>query len=378
MPEIDPEIMDIIKEEGADVFKACYQCGTCTGICPWNQVSRLPVRRIIHQAQLGLVDFENEDLWKCVSCNLCVQSCPRGVEIPDVMRALRRVIVEIGAGSIPHSLQITAKNITAAGNPLGESPEKRIDWTRNLDIKPFISGMEVLLFPCCYQSLETRAKKVIRSATGILKKAQVNFGILGNEQSCCGESIRKLGYENSYCNLERSNNELLKAAGARKIVVTSPHCYNSLKQYYENTDGNIEIIHIVQYYLELIQEGRLTFAKNLDTLVTYHDSCYLGRHANIYDAPRQVLQSIPGLKLVEMRDNHEKALCCGGGSGGLWRETKKEERLADSRLDQAIETGAHVLSVACPYCMVMFEDSALTKNYNIKIKDITEILEEVI
>jgi len=374
------EVMDIIKEEGGDVLKLCYQCGTCTATCPWNLVSSLLVRKLIHQAQVGLVDFEDEDVWRCVGCRLCVDRCPRGVEIVDIMRALRRVVVEVGAGKVPDSLRIAIKNVSAVGNPLGEPPEKRADWAKDLGVKTFTEGTEILYFPCCYQVYDPVVSRVARATADILKKADVDFGILSDNVVCCGESARKAGNESVFQNLAQTNIGAFQEAGVKKIVVTSPHCYHTFKEEYPELGGNFEVIHFSQYLAELIKEGRLKLTKELNKKVTYHDSCCLGRYANIYDEPRQVLEGIPGLELVEMQDTREYALCCGGCAGRLWLETKKGERFSDLRIDQALETEASVLATACPYCMVNFEDSLLTsdKGSVIEVRDIAELVQEAI
>jgi Fe-S oxidoreductase len=381
MQEVASEIADILKTEGGEVLKSCYQCGTCTGTCPWNQVSTFLSRRLIHKAQLGVVDFEDEEVWKCVSCKLCVQVCPRSIEIPDIMRALRRVVVGVGAGKIPDSLRISGKNLAGAGNPLGEPPEKRTDWIKDLDVKTFASGTDLLYFPCCYQSYDPRCKTVAQATADTLKKVGADFGILGNEQTCCGESIRKAGHESSFQGLVQKNNELFQGAGVKKTLVSSPHCYYTLKTEYGDQGTGMEVVHSTQFLAGLIADGKLKFTKELNKKVTYHDSCCLGRcwgEEGIYEEPRQILKSIPGIELVEMKDNRENALCCGGGGGGIWQETKKEERFADLRVDQAIDTGAQILAVACPYCMVMFEDSVLSSNKEIEVKDIVEIVQEAI
>jgi len=374
------EVIDIVKEEGGDILKLCYQCGLCTGTCPWNMVRSFMVRRLIHQAQLGLTDFEDEDVWTCVACRLCVDRCPRGVEIPDIMRALRRVIVEVGAGKVPDSLRIAIKNISGVGNPLGEPQEKRTDWAKDLGVKTYAKGTEILYFPCCYQVYDPSIQRVARATVSILKKAKVDFGILDGNEVCCGESARKAGSESLFRSLAQRNINLFNEAGVSKIVVTSPHCYHTFTEEYPEFGGNFEVIHFSQYLYELIKEGRIKFTKELNKKITYHDSCCLGRYAGIYDEPRQVLESIPGLELVEMRDYREYSLCCGGCAGRLWMETKKGERFSDLRIEQALDTGASVLAVACPYCMLNFEDSVLTSDKGdvIKIKDIAELVQEAI
>jgi Fe-S oxidoreductase len=311
---------------------------------------------------------------------LCVDRCPRGIELPDVMRAFRRVIVEVGAGKIPDSLRITIKNLSAVGNPLGEAAEKRNDWAKDLDVKTYTKGTGLLYFPCCYQVYDSSLRRVARATVNILKKAEVDFGILGDGGVCCGESIRKAGAERLFRNLAQTNFNAFDEAGAKKILVTSPHCYHTFRGEYPEVVGNVDVIHFLQYLVVLIKMGRIKFTKELNKTVTYHDSCCLGRHAGIYDEPRQVLESIPGLKLVEMRDTRQNSLCCGGCAGKLWMETKKGERLADLRIEQALETGASILAVACPYCMLNFEDSVLTSNRGdfIEVKDIIELVNEAL
>jgi len=374
------EAIDIIKEEGGEALKLCYQCGLCSGSCPWNMVRSFIVRRIIHQAQLGLVDFESEDMWQCVTCRYCVQRCPRGVEIIDVLRSLRRAIVSLGVAKVPDSLRITLKNISATGNPLGEEPEKRTDWTKNLDVKTFTKGTEILYFSCCVPAYDPKVQRVAQATANILKKAGVDFGIIGDKSVCCGESVRKAGDESLFQTLAQTNISNFDEAGVKKIVTTSPHCYYTFKNEYPEYGGKFEVVHFSQYLAELIKEGRLKFTKELNKRVTYHDPCYLGRHSGIYDEPRQVLESIPGLELVEMRNFRENSLCCGGGGGRIWMETKKGERLTDLRLEQALEVGADILAVACPYCMSNFEDSVLTldKGDVIEVRDIAELVQEAI
>ncbi|HEX75720.1 MAG TPA: (Fe-S)-binding protein [Dehalococcoidia bacterium] len=375
-----PETLDFMKEVGGEKFELCYQCGLCTGTCPWNRVRSFMLRKLIHQAQLGLVDFEDEDLWTCVGCKACVDRCPRGVEVVDIMRDLRRVIVEAGVGKVPDSLRLVAKNFAAVGNPLGEPRETRPDWAKDLGVKTYTKGTEILYFPCCIQTYDPSIQRVARAAANILNKADVDFGILGAEVSCCGESIRKSGSESVFQSLARNNIEAFTKAGVNKIVVTSPHCYHTFMQEYPELGGNFEVIHLSQYLNELINEGRLKFTKELNKKVTYQDSCCLGRYAGMYDEPRQTLKSIPGLELLEMWEYRENSLCCGGCAGRLWMETKKGERFSDLRLEQALETGASILAVACPYCMLNFEDSVLTSDKGdvIEIRDIAELVQEVI
>jgi len=374
------EALDIIKEEGGEIAKLCYQCGLCTGICPWNLVRNFSVRKTMHQAQLGLPDFESEDMWLCVTCNACVKRCPRGVSIIDVWRSFRRAITELGIGGIPDSIRITSKNISGVGNPQGEDREKRTDWAKDLDVKIFTKGTEILYVPCCYNAYDPQLEPSAKAAVAIMKKANVDFGIPGPEQSCCGESVRKAGNESLFQSLARSNINMFNEAGVTKIVTASPHCFHTFKNEYPELDGKYEVVHTTQFIAELIRDGKLEFTKELNKTITYHDSCYLGRHNDVYDEPREILQSIPGVTLVEMANHHENSLCCGGGGGRIWAETKKEERFSDIRLNQALDAGASVLAAVCPYCIANFKDSIVTTNKTeeIECKDITELVMEAL
>jgi Fe-S oxidoreductase len=362
----------------------CFQCGTCIAVCPYPVVmadnNRLSARRMLHEAQLGLTDFESEEIWTCTTCDTCVGQCPRGVEIIDFMRNLRRVEVELGVGKIPDSLRRAMTNIASVGNPFGEAREKRGDWAERLAVKPFTTGMELLYFPGCFPAYDARARKVAQATASILEKAGVDFGILGCQEDCCGESIRKAGNEKLFQNLAQHNIGVFAESGVKKILTTSPHCYHTFKNEYPQFEGDFEVIHYTQYLAQLIKEGRLKLSKELNKKVTYHDPCYLGRHNSIYEEPREILRSIPGLELVEIADSRQKSLCCGGGGGRIWLETKKGERLSDLRLEQAMETGASIVAVACPYCLINFEDSRLTvgKGDNIEIRDIAELVWEAI
>ena len=376
----DREVMEIIKEQGGEIAELCYQCGTCTAVCPWNRVKSFKVRELMHRAQLGLIDFEDEDLWTCLMCNNCVVKCPRGVKQVEIMRAFRRVVVEIGAGKIPDSLRLATKNVAAVGNPLGEAREKRPEWAKDLDVKTFTKGTEILYFPCCYQAYDPVHQRIARATVNILRKADVDFGLLGAELSCCGESLRKAGSESLWQNLAQQNIEVFNEAGVKKVLVTSPHCFHTFKEEYPLLGANYEVVHLSQYLDELIEEGKLKLTKELKKRVTYHDSCCLGRHMGIYDEPRKNLQSIPGLELVEMAEIREDALCCGGCAGRIWMETKKGERISDLRIDQAIETGAEILAISCPYCKLNFDDSVLSsgKDSLIQVKDIAELIQEAL
>jgi len=375
------EIIDVIKANGGEAFKLCYQCGLCDTVCPWNRVTTFSIRKIIRQATFGLTEIESEDIWRCTTCGRCPQRCPRGVKIIESGVSLRRIATEYGV--FPASvkpIRAVSANLIGEGNPFGEERKNRADWAKGLSVKTFTEGMEILYFPGCYPSYDPRLKKVARATANILNRAGVDFGILGSKENCCGESIRKTGDEELFKSLARENIKTFIDNGVKKIVVSSPHCYHTFKNEYPEFMANFEVVHISQYLFELIDGGRLELNKELEKKITYHDPCYLGRHNGIYDEPREVLKKIPGLDLDEMPDSREDSLCCGGGGGRIWMETPKAERFSDIRIEQAIGVGAEVLVTACPYCITNFEDSRLNREDSevIEIKDITEIIQEVI
>jgi Fe-S oxidoreductase len=375
------EIIDVIKESGGEAFKLCYQCGLCDTVCPWNRVRTFSMRKIVRQATFGLTEIESEDMWLCTTCGNCPRQCPRGVEIIEAGVSLRRIATEYGVFPTPvKPIRTVSASLVGEGNPLNEERAKRANWAEGLSVKRFTEGMEVLYFPGCYLSYDPRLKKVARATANILKKAGIDFGILGSKENCCGESIRKTGDEELFKRLARENIKTFIENGVKKILVSSPHCYHTFKNEYPEFKVNFEVDHISQYLFELIHEGRLELTKEYGKKVTYHDPCYLGRHNGIYNEPREALKQIRGLELMEMPDSLEDSLCCGGGGGRIWMETRKGERFSDLRLEQAIGVGAEVLVTSCPYCITNFEDSRLTleDGETTEVKDITEIIQEVI
>jgi len=375
------EIAEIIKDKGGDAFKYCYQCGLCDAVCPWNRVRQFSIRKIVRQATFGMTEIENEEIWRCTTCGTCPQRCPRDVQQIQSGVALRRIATEYGV--FPENvrpIRAISGNLGAEGNPLGEERKNRGAWAEGLGVKPFTEGMEVLYFSGCYLAYDRRLKKVATATAKILNQAGIEFGILGSKESCCGESIRKAGDEELFRRLAKDNIKAFIDHGVKKVLVSSPHCYHTFKNEYPEFMVHFEVVHAAEYVFDLIREGRLQPSKEYAKRVTYHDPCYLGRHNRIYDEPRDLLKAIPGLKLVEMPDSRENSLCCGGGGGRIWMDTPKGERFSDLRVQQAVDVGAAVLATTCPYCITNFEDSrlALPESDALEIKDIMEILQEVI
>jgi Fe-S oxidoreductase len=377
----DKEIISVIKESGGDAFKLCYQCGLCDTVCPWNRVRSFSMRKLVRQAVFGLTEIEAEDMWLCTTCGKCPQQCPRDVQQIDSNVSLRRIATEYGvfpASAKPVSA--VGASLSSEGNPLNEERGSRAKWAEGHQVKAFTEGMDFLYFPGCYLCYDPRLTKVARATSDILNRAQTDYGILGDKESCCGESIRKTGAEDLFKRLAKENIKTFIENGVKKILVSSPHCYHTFKNEYPEFRVNFEVFHVSQFLFELMSEGRIQSTKEYRKKVAFHDPCYLGRHNGIYDEPREVLKKIPGIELIEMDESQEDSLCCGGGGGRIWMETPKGERFSDMRIEQAVAAGVEVLVTSCPYCITNFEDSRLTLDYSdvIEIKDLTEIIQAVI
>jgi Fe-S oxidoreductase len=369
------ELTDLILEFGGSDLLTCMQCATCTGVCPWPAVKSFSPRRVIRLASFGLEGYEQEDLWNCVTCNSCVIRCPRGIDIVDVMRSTRAVMVE--AGTFPPAYNAPLGNLSSEGNPWAGLRKDRTLWTEGVPLPRYGEETEYLFFTCCTQAYDPRNRKVGKALVGLLAAADVSFGSLGIEESCCGDQARKVGAEDIFGRLKESNVELFRKHGVYKVIVSSPHCMQVINLIY-SSEMPLEAVHYTQLLARLIEKEKLVPLQKVQRKVTYHDPCYLGRHAGEYEAPRQVLKSIPGLQLLEMERNRENSLCCGGGGGGLWMDIPIEQRFAVLRIREAQETGAEVIATACPYCTSMLEDAIkiLGLEEQIVVQDVAELLAE--
>ncbi len=380
----DWEIRDAILEMGATDAYKCFQCGLCMAVCPWTRVESVvfPVYRTPQSVKLGAIMASEEpsaierevtEVYRCLGCESCSTWCPHGVSMPDIMRGIRRILVEFGA--CPSELTEAMSRIQGSGNPFGEPRERRAAWTQGLEVPVFEAGMEYLYWPCCVPAYDARAGSVARATVAVLQAAEVSFGILGAGESCCSEAVRRAGGEEVFQEVAGANVAAFREAGVERTVVTSPHCYRTFSQEYGELDAGFETLHQTQLFAKLLEQQRLEPTRELDKKVVYHDPCLLGRGCGVFDEPREVLRSIPGLELVEIPDySREHSLCCGGGSGGVWLDRPKEERLSVIRVQQAAATGAEVLAVACPYCLQMFEDAVKTLDLEIEVRDVSELL----
>lgn len=374
------EMRDYIVSMGAETVNWCMQCGLCTNLCPWRLVpgetsEKFNIRHMQRLGQMGMEGFEDEHiLFACTTCSMCQSNCPRGVKIVDNVRAMRASIV--GAGMAPANLRPILGSTHANGNPWSGPREKRTAWQQGLEVPAFGPDTEYFLFVCCHSCYDPRSTKVAQSIVKLLKAAGISFGVIGNEESCCGESMRKLGDEELFQKLAQSNIELFNAKGVKKIITTSPHCLWTFTQEYPELGGRWEVIHYTQVLAQCVQDGWLKLSKDGSKKVAFHDPCYLGRHSGVFDAPRQLLENAVDGGTVELSRSRELSLCCAGGGGRIWAEVPMGERFGELRVTDAIDKGAKVLATACPYCMNMLIDAcnSLGKQEQLEIAELSELL----
>lgn len=367
---LNEELWDRLNEAVAPMA-LCYQCGVCTAICPLSATGNSPsVRKLVRSAQAGLVTGSS-DAWLCTTCKLCEYTCPRGVPIADVLRALRTIA--FSERKAPARFEEVLWKIYENGNPWGESKLARAKWTEGLGIKDALEGVEVLLYTGCASSYDPRLQKVAKALSSILKVANIDFGVLKTEEKCCGDAVYQSGEDAYLEELITENIAAFRKTKATTVVSISPHCFNMFKTIYPKYGAKFRAVHYTQLVSELLDEGKLSLTQPSESAITYHDPCYLSRYHGIEEPPRKLLESIKGVKLLEMGNSKENTLCCGGGGGRIFQETEGE-RLSNVRVREAIETGAQVLATACPYCIQNFEDSAKTLGKSMLISDVAELV----
>jgi Fe-S oxidoreductase len=370
-----------IHKDIGEAFQSCMQCGACTGVCPVGEIASYSPRQIIRNVALDRASKVSVDeaSWSCATCNSCVEQCPRSIGILDLLKSVRRQVV--GAGFLPRYFDKPVKSLKENGNPWGGKRGNRLDWAKAANLPAYTGDHEYCLFTCCTTAYDTSADKGSQKAgialLRLLDHAGVSYGTLGTKESCCGDMVDKIGATDVVADLTRKNTEMFLGAGVSKILTLSPHCLDSFSKHYEGLK-KITTVHSTELLDQLIQKGAIKPVNRLDLKVTYHDPCYLGRHSSVYDAPRRILESIPGVTLIEMQNNRERSFCCGGGSGGPWQDRAGKENLGEIRVKEAMRTGAGVIATACPYCIRQLH-SAIAKlgvGNKIKVQDITELLSQ--
>ena len=373
----------------------CMECGVCLASCPILHTMGGSYDYIGPEFMVALfrsemdTRIENKALettvkngiWECTTCKYCEENCPQRIPILNEIVELRSKIMEEQPSYIPDTIRDLNTNLYKHHNPYGLPKSERANWAEGLNVPDIKEGKkEVLYFVGCAQCSNRRDQKVARAMVDVFNKAKVDFGTLGINEACCGDVALKTGETGLFEELAKINTENLKKSNIIRIVTTSPHCYHIIRNEYPKYGGDFEVLHYTQFIEELIEKGQLTFSNRIDKTVTFHDPCFLGRYNGVYGPPRKVLEAIPGLKLVEMAKSRENAECCGGGGGGNWMDIRAGERLAERRVVQAVETGAGILVVACPFCLTMFEDAVKTKGYEerIEIKHVIELARQAI
>ncbi|MBW1659609.1 MAG: (Fe-S)-binding protein [Deltaproteobacteria bacterium] len=355
--------------ERLDLF-TCIQCGKCTGGCPVSIKSPLNIRRVIRESTVREdlhIFFDRLEIWDCTTCSTCAIRCPRGLRPVDAIIGLREMMVE--EGRIEKTIIDALDGAYKYGNPWGRAKNKRAEWAQDLEIPNALEmdPGQVLYFVCCAASYDPRVQVVAKSLVTVLRAAEVSFGILGNKEVCCGSEIRRMGEVGLFEMLMEENMKNFTKIEPKTIVTTSPHCMNALKNEYEGLES--EVLHYSQFVWRLIKEGKLSFNTEVPMKVTYHDPCYLGKQNGVFDEPREVLKSIPGIELIEFGRCRENSLCCEGGGGRMWMEgTGIGKRLSEVRVEDALEMGVEAIITACPFCLLTLEDAVKTTGNEEKIK----------
>jgi Fe-S oxidoreductase len=400
----------------------CTECGRCQSQCPaWNTGKPLSPKLLIMDLRDHLYEkapylldptkveqdpdapalnrnlvgdtpgeegaiIDYDVLWSCTTCGACVEECPVDIEHVDHILDLRRFKVQMES-SFPQEAGGMLRNIENSGDPWGLGQSKRLDWADGLDVA-VVDGqipddVEYLFWVGCAGALEDRSKKITRTVAELLDQAGVRYAVLGPGETCTGDPARRLGMEYLFQMMAQTNVETLNEAGARKIVAWCPHCFNTLRNEYPDFGGDFEVIHHTQLLAELVAQGRLSPQTPVDATVTYHDPCYLGRHNDIYDQPRRVVDAVAGLEKVEMPRCRNHGFCCGAGGARFFVEEDLGKRVNHERMDEALGLEPDLVSTACPFCFVMLDDAVQDKvgagdlaEGKVRVVDVSQVLAE--
>ncbi len=421
---VSDEHLDRVKSFGVKTFEdftwkqmldfySCADCGRCSDNCPSNAVGRPLSPRFLtikardyvfrHYPVLGRAHngtpligdkesgsiYSDDEIWSCTTCGACEEECPLLVEYIDKIVDLRRGMVD--DGNVPQSLQKPLKALASRGNPYGKLEKKKADWTTAKDFAPtcnvkILNGKnsaDTLYFVDSITSYDDRMQAIGRATARILDHVETNFGILGASEKDSGHEVRRFGEETLFIALRDHNVDAIKASGVQRIVTSDPHAYDALKHDYKDKDKDVPPVeHISQVIAREVKAGKIKFnpVENENSVYTYHDPCYLGRHNKVYDDPRAVLDAIPGLKRVEMSRTRDRSFCCGGGGLMLFYEPKEDQRMGVKRVQMAAEAGANVIVTACPFCMTNIEDAIKVAGLEGKMTaiDLAELVDQQI
>jgi Fe-S oxidoreductase len=403
------KIQDFSWKDLLDLY-TCAVCGRCHASCPAQLSGKsLSPREVIlnlkehlletgpellagkaeaspeSQAKTMIGDVvTEEEIWACTTCGACQEECPVSIEHIRKIIDLRRNLV-LTQSKMPESAQLMLANMQSRGHPWAgvQSLRLRGDWTSGLELKILAEGdsADTLFWVGCTGALIERNVEATLAMTRVLKAAGVDFAVLGDAETCCGDPARRAGYEFQFQIMAEQNIEAFKSHNIKEIVTTCPHCYNTIKNEYPRFGGDFKVVHYTQLIADLIRQGKLKLTNELNSILTYHDPCYLGRYNSVYQEPRRVLQAIPRADLKEMERSKNKSLCCGGGGGLMWIEEQPgTTKINQLRLEDVLKTGADTVVTACPYCLQMFEESIESKDIkdSLKARDLVELVEAAI
>lgn len=381
---------------------SCTECGRCSDVCPATSTGKLlNPRLVVHDIKMNLLkngplitnnekeialpliggDHEGsiaeEVIWACTTCSACMEVCPVFIEHVPRIVDLRRHLVEMKA-KFPEELLAFFENMEQRSNPWGIAPGDRAKWASEIDVKPFESGKtEYLFYVGCAGAFDARSRRVSVAIARILNTAGVSWGILGKDELCCGDSLRRLGNEFVFEHMAKENVKMFTESGIKKIITECPHCYSTLKNDYRQYGIQLEVIHHTELISNLLKDGKLKLNGAIDlSNVVFHDSCYLGRYNMIYEAPRDVITAVTGQAPTEMEHHRDNSFCCGAGGGRMWMEESTGKRINVARTEEALKLNSDTICVCCPYCMTMFEDGLKDKNADdrVRVLDLAEIV----
>lgn len=380
---------------------SCTECGRCQSVCPAVATGKpLNPRQVVHDIKINLLSgridqdkfrvgqpligdgegsVSEDAIWSCTTCGACMATCPVFIEQTPKIVKMRRHLVQMKA-RFPEELLGLFENMEGRSNPWGIAPADRTKWYTTLEVKPFEANKtEYLFYVGCAGSFDSRQKHVTVALTSILDAAGVSWGILGKDELCCGDSLRRLGNEYVFDRMAKQNVQLFKDKGISKVITQCPHCFTTLKNDYRQYGLELEVIHHSELIDNLLKSGKLKLDHQVTELgrIVYHDSCYLGRHNDIYQQPRQVIVAATGTAPVELERSHENSFCCGAGGGRMWLEEQQGSRINLNRIEEALTNSPDTLCVSCPYCLTMFADGLKDLQADrTQVKDIAEVVAE--